>query len=489
MLAKSSVVFAATYSSLVPVFGTFNGNLQSDGETLSLIQPGLTPEQDLVVDRIRYETTAPWPTTPLAQPGTALQLRDAAQDNSRVANWSYSTVTRQTPGAANSVIATLPEFPSLWLNEVQAENLTGPADNFSEREPWLELFNSGTSTISLNGFYLGTNYASPTQWAFPAGVTIAPGQFLVVWLDGQTAQTSGSILHTSFRLNPAGGAVALARIVSGSPQIVDYLNYQPLSANHSYGDFPDGQPFHRESMYYPTPSGTNNALAAPIAVSINEWMAENTAFLLDPATSKYDDWFELYNTAATPADLSGYYLTDNFGNPFQYQIPAGYIISPNGFLHVWADDKTSANSTNDPALHVPFKLSKDGEAIGLFAPDGTLIDFVAFGSQTANISEGRYPDAGGLRLFMPNPSPAAANVLPPASQSPTIASFANQFDGSFQLTFPTELGHTYRVEYKDALSDPIWLPLGNDNFATTTTLIITDTPGVTQRFYRVRRIQ
>ena len=489
VLAKSSVVFASTYSALVPVFGTFTGSLQSDGETLSLIKPGATPELDMVVDRIHYEAVPPWPTTPATQPGTALQLVDAAQDNGRVANWTFSAVTRGTPGTTNSVRAALPEFPTLWLNEVQAENLTGPTDNFGTREPWLELYNSGPNTISLNGYYLGTNYSSPTQWAFPAGTTIAPGQFLVVWLDGQPAQTAGGVLHPSFRLNPAGGAVALARLVSGSPQIVDYLNYQPLPANYSYGDFPDGQPFYRESMYHPTPAGTNNALAAPITVSINEWMAENTSFLLDPATSKYDDWFELFNPSATPADLTGYYLTDDLGDPFQYQIPAGYVVPANGFLHVWADDETSANNPNDLTLHVPFKLSKDGEAIGLFAPDGTPIDAVVFGAQSANVSEGRYPDAGGLRLFLLTPSPAAANILPPATQAPTITTFTSQPDGSFQLEFPTDLGHTYRVEYKYHLTDPIWLPLGADHFATGLTLFVTDSPGDAQRFYRVRLIQ
>lgn len=489
VLAKSSVVFAATYSALIPVFDTFNGSLQSNGETLSLIKPGLTPDLDVVVDRVRYEAVAPWPTTPALTPGISLQLKDAAQDNSRVANWSFSTVTRNTPGAANSVATTLTAFPPLWLNEVQAENLTGPLDNFSEHEPWVELFNAGSSPISLNGYYLGTNYTSPNLWAIPAGVTLAPGQFLVVWLDGQTAQTSGSILHTSFRLNPAGGSLALSRQVSGAAQIVDYLSFQPLTANHSYGDFPDAQPFYRESMYHPTPAGTNNALAAPVTVSINEWMAENTGFLLDPATGKYDDWFELFNPAATPADLSGYYLTDNLNNPFQYQIPAGYVVPANGFLHVWADDKTSANATNDAALHVPFKLSKDGEAIGLFAPDGTPIDAVIFGSQTANLSEGRYPDAGSLRLFLPTPSPAAANILPPASQAPTITTFVQPGAGVFQLEFPTEPGHTYRVEYKSSLTDPIWLPLGADHFATGLTLFVTDSPSDAQRFYRVRLLQ
>jgi len=184
-----------------------------------------------------------------------------------------------------------------------------------------------------------------------------------------------------------------------------------LPANYSYGDVPDGQPFYRQNLYHSTPAATNDDALPPITVSINEWMAENTGFLLDPGTSNYDDWFELYNHSDNPAELAGYYLTDDLNNPLQYQIPAGYRVPAHGFLLVWADGKPSANDTNSADLHVNFKLNKDGEAIGLFAPDGSAIDALTFGPQTANVSEGRYPDGGTLRLFMPAPSPKAANIL------------------------------------------------------------------------------
>jgi len=486
VLAKSSTVFAASYGGLVSVFDEFTGTLQADGETLSLLQPGAS--SDVVIDRMRYEPAAPWPTDAAQVPGVSLQLVDSAQDNGRAANWNSSLVTKSTPGAPNSVAGTLPEFPALWLNEVQSENLTGPADNFGEHDPWAELYNAGADTISLNGFYLGTNYTSATNWAFPADMSIAPGQFLVVWLDGQPGQSNGGSLHTSFRLDPTGGKLALARIVNGAQQIVDYLNYLPLPANDSYGDFPDGQPFYREIMFYTTPGGTNNALASPISVSINEWMAENIGWLLNPSTGKYDDWFELFNPSSTPADLTGYYLTDTLNDRFQFQIPAGFIVPTKGFLLVWADNKTSAN-TNSPNLHVPFKLDKGGEAIGLFAPDGTAIDAVVFGAQTSNVSEGRYPDGGGLRLFMPTPSPKLPNVLPPASNLPAVTAWSVQANQSFNLTFQTSPGHTYRVEYKNDLSDSIWLPLGADHFATGTAETINDNSSNLQRFYRVNMVQ
>jgi hypothetical protein len=489
VLAKSRTVFAASCGGLTPVFDEFTGTLQTDGETLSLIQPGTNAAADVVIDRVRYESSAPWPTNPALVPGVSLQLVDFNQDNSRAANWSSSLVTRSTPGANNSVAATLPEFPPLWLNEVQAENVTGPLDNAGEHDPWVELYNAGINTISLSGFYLGTNYTSATNWAFPDTASIAPGQFYVVWLDGQPGQSNGTALHASFRLTTAGGAIALSRLVNGSPQIVDYLNYLPLPANYSYGDFPDGQPFYRQRMFYTTPSGSNNVLAAPITVSINEWMAENTSFMINPSTGKYDDWFELFNPSGSPADLTGYYLTDTLSDRFQYQIPAGYVVPTNGFLLVWADNKTSANSTNSPNLHVKFRLDKSGEAIGLFAPDGAAIDAVVFGTQTSNVSEGRYPDGGELRLFMPAPSPKAPNILPPASNAPTVTAFSVQPGQSLNLTFQTSPGHTYRVEYKNNLDDSNWLPLGTDCFATGSTQTINDSPGNSQRFYHVQMIQ
>ena len=72
------------------VFDEYAGNLQSDGETLSLLKPGAVPGQDTVVDRVRYENTPPWVS---ATNGAALQLVDALQDNSRVANWAVGKIS------------------------------------------------------------------------------------------------------------------------------------------------------------------------------------------------------------------------------------------------------------------------------------------------------------------------------------------------------------------------------------------------------------
>jgi hypothetical protein len=125
-------------------------------------------------------------------------------------------------------------------------------------------------------------------------------------------------------------------------------------------------------------------------------------------------------------DIGGYFLTDNLTNKFQFQIPNNghYTIPAHGYLLVWADNESGQNSTNRADLHVNFALSKGGEAIGLFAADGTTIDAVAFGAQTSNVSEGRYPNGGANIYSMPTPTPRAPNLVP--NTAPALTPITNR---------------------------------------------------------------
>ena len=318
-----------------------------------------------------------------------------------------------TPGRANSVAGAVNAFPDLWLNELQASNGSGAQDNAGDRDPWVELYNAGTSEISLDGYYLTDDYSVSAGWAFPAGTTIAAGKALVVWCDGETNETAAGYPHADFVLPVSSGRVGLARTVGVGVQLFDYLTYTNLPSNYSYGDVPDGQPFYRREMFYASPGATNNGASAPLTVSVNEWMADNDGTLSDPADSDYDDWFELYNPGTNTIDLGGYYLTDDLSDPFLFEVPDNghYTIVPGGYLLVWADGEPGQNSTNLVDLHADFKLGKDGESIGIFAADGTVIDSVTFGAQITDESEGRYPDGAAGIFTMAEPTPRAANLV------------------------------------------------------------------------------
>ncbi len=82
-------------------------------------------------------------------------------------------------------------------------------------------------------------------------------------------------------------------------------------------------------------------------------------------------------------------------------------------------------------------------------------------------------------------SAASAPAALTLAVSPTIASPG--FDGpTFTLTFPTEAGPAYRVEYKHSLDDPSWQLLTNLN-GTGSPVTVTDAdPASATRFYRIR---
>ncbi len=428
VLAKNRSAFATAYDNGVSVFGEFGGELQLDGETLTLIQPGLTPAEEVVVDRVRYEGALLWPAAAAAGTGSSYQLIDASQDNSRAGNWTarYAPPAKYlTPGMTNQMTASLPAFPALWINEVQADHSGGLLDNANQPDPWIEIYNSGSNSVSLNGLYLSGNYTNLTNWAFPSGYSLGPTQFLVVFCDGQPAQSTGNQLHTSFRLPPASGSVALSRLYNSQPQVLDYVNYAGLNSSNAYGSFPDGQPFDRQEFFYVTPGGTNDGRSAPLRVCINEWMAANSRTLAD-ADRDYEDWFELFNPGTNAVDLAGYYLTDTLINRFKYLVTTNgpHLIPPRGYLLVWADEETGQNVVNGVPhtdLHVNFKLAAGGEEIGLFAADGTPVDAVTFSQQTTDVSMGRDPDGSANIVFMPgSASPRAANYLRTANTAPTL---------------------------------------------------------------------
>jgi len=211
--------------------------------------------------------------------------------------------------------------------------------------------------------------------------------------------------------------------------VLDYVNYAGLHSDKSYGSYPDGQPFDRMEFFYVTPRGTNDGRSAPLQVFINEWMASNIGPFSDPADGDFDDWFELYNPTTNTVDLAGYYLTDVLSNKTKYLITTNgpHTIGPGGFLLVWADNETGQNTSAGvprPDLHVNFQLAKAGEAIGLFAADGTQIDAITFVNAQDNISSGRYPDgsANGSPGFysMTNTTPRLPNFLTLAVNTPPV---------------------------------------------------------------------
>jgi hypothetical protein len=261
------------------------------------------------VAEVQFGSTWPWPVGANWQ-GYSLQLIDPNQDNWREGNWAAAV---PTPDATNSTETSLPPFPPLWINEVEPDNINGITNSVGEYAPWLELYNPSTNIVALTNLCLTTNYSDLTYWAFPAGAVIAPGQFLVVFADGQTNLSTLSELHTSFTLPPVSGSIALSRLYNGQPQVLDFLDYTNIPANDSYGSFPDGQSFNRQIFSVPTPGGTNNGSIsfAVTYAAISSLYTQNFDSLPDPGSTTVD--------TANPVTINN--VTYSLDSPLNFAAP------------------------------------------------------------------------------------------------------------------------------------------------------------------------
>lgn len=84
-------------------------------------------------------------------------------------------------------------------------------------------------------------------------------------------------------------------------------------------------------------------------------------------------------------------------------MPDAYIESGE-YLLIWADGEPEQGP-----FHATFKLSKDGEDIGIFNSQEETIDEYVFGEQETDISEGRFPDTEDNWVFFNTATPGASN--------------------------------------------------------------------------------
>lgn len=122
------------------------------------------------------------------------------------------------------------------------------------------------------------------------------------------------------------------------------------------------------------------------------------------------DWMELHNDGASPVDLTGWSLSDNDDDPNAWMFPDGTQIDAGGYLLILADGVVPENEVT-AFLHANFKLSADGDFLGLYDSEGIVhTQFNPnFPKQYDFHSYGTNPGGGGGFGYLSNPTPGAAN--------------------------------------------------------------------------------
>jgi hypothetical protein len=187
-------------------------------------------------------------------------------------------------------------------------------------------------------------------------------------------------------------------------------------------------------------------------VVINEVMASNTKTIRDPQ-GEYDDWIELHNTSADTVRLGGLWMSDE-PRP-QWRFPSSALITPYGYLLVWADEDT----LDGGALHANFKISKSGEGVYLWDSTGTLVlDSTTFGAQSDDRAWARIPD-GSDSFQAAGPTPGSANGGPSGvnarNDQPREVrlgqNYPNPFNPSTTIPYALASGGRVRISVVDVL--------------------------------------
>jgi hypothetical protein len=152
------------------------------------------------------------------------------------------------------ILCTLSANAQVVINEYSASNMNTLSDGFGEYEDWIELYNAGSATVNLAGYYLSDNPNNPLKWKFEDNANISAGSHMVVYASGRDGYIAGS-WNTNFKLTQTKGESIVLSDINGIA--IDELEMELTQLDHSRGRQPDGS-----SNWYvfkdPTPLYSND---------------------------------------------------------------------------------------------------------------------------------------------------------------------------------------------------------------------------------------
>lgn len=136
------------------------------------------------------------------------------------------------PDAAPPVGQGAPPRGDVTINEVAASPLSG--------QDWVELVNRGPTAVDISGWFFTDAVDRPDHfYVFPAGTTIEPTQYLIVWADD--AQL-GEGHHAAFEL----GRADAVHLLTPDGLTADAILYLDPDDGRTLARTPD-----REGLFFP----------------------------------------------------------------------------------------------------------------------------------------------------------------------------------------------------------------------------------------------
>ncbi len=185
---------------------------------------------------------------------------------------------------------------SILINEFMASNDATIADEQGEYDDWVELYNYGSTAITLNGMYVTDDLSDSQKWQIPVGgdlITLPAGGFVLLWFDKDPEQGP---LHVDMKLSGNGEQIGLFTSDGATP--IDTITFGPQAADISYGRSTDGSSTW-ELFAEPTPGASNNSSSGTDYVETP---------VATPAGGKYSGQVTVTLTCGTPSAQIRYTL-------------------------------------------------------------------------------------------------------------------------------------------------------------------------------------
>jgi hypothetical protein len=299
-----------------------------------------------------------------------------------------------------------------------------PADGdplLAQRYEFIELRNIGVTTLDLTG----VRFTDGIQFDFTgsAVTSLAPGAYVVVVQDlaafasryGAGLPVAGAYTGLlanggeSVRLDDARGEKILEFAYNdGWYALTDGLGFSLVTVDEQalWSTWGDSAQWRASGVLLGTPGAADPGPMALPGILINEALTHTDPPLVDT--------IELYNPEAVPADVGGWFLSDDLAAPKKYRLPIGTVLADNGYHVVYENEFNDGSATG-------FALSSTGEEIYLFSADAqsNLTGYVhgfPFGAAANGVSFGRHVTSIGEEHFVAQ----SANTLGYANAPPRV---------------------------------------------------------------------
>ena len=324
-------------------------------------------------------------------------------------------------------------------------NGDGVRDSFADE--FVEMFNAGSDTLSLEGWKLGDDDAATSAlFQFPPGTRLAPGAYLILFGGGGPSGFAAQVFVDDGRigdgLSNSGDTVLLLDALGDTIDAVPGSGWpvdRSVTRNNEGGFVPHGDPPGQGEAYSPGRAGVMAAAPAPPRppgrspfsgrAFASEILADPPEGLAGDANGDgvrdtyADEFVELFNPGPDTLSLEGWKLGDDDTAPGAlFQFPADARLAPGGYLVLFGGG-------NPTGFGVPVfvddgrigdGLSKGGDTVLLLDALGDTIDAVAGSNWPTRRSVVRHPESGGD--FAPHGDPPGTGEPHSAGRARALAS-------------------------------------------------------------------